>query len=180
MGDQPGQGQDGEPGAGPQGERGQALADEPQWEASYDVIVCGAGAAGLAAAITIDMEGDGASVLLLEKAEVPGGNSPFCAGNSLATDDAEEMKGYLRKLIGEATPEDVIDAYAEGLLGTWDWFVKAGGELPVGIESLPAMDEAKSSMFNVQSSMIYNLAGQQLSKPQHGVNIINGKKVVVK
>lgn len=61
-----------------------------------------------------------------------------------------------------------------------DWFVKAGGELPVGIESLPAMDEAKSSKFNVQSSMIYNLAGQQLSKPQRGVNIINGKKVVVK
>ncbi|MBR0272708.1 MAG: exo-alpha-sialidase [Bacteroidaceae bacterium] len=61
-----------------------------------------------------------------------------------------------------------------------DWFVKAGGELPVGIESLPAMDKAESSKFNVQSSMIYNLAGQQLSKPQRGVNIINGKKVVVK
>ncbi len=49
------------------------------------------------------------------------------------------------------------------------------------------MDEAENSKFNVQSSkfndqssMIYNLAGQQLSKPQKGVNIIKGKKVVVK
>ena len=67
-----------------------------------------------------------------------------------------------------------------------DWFVKAGGELPVGIGLTP-MDEAENSKFNVQSSkfndqssMIYNLAGQQLSKPQKGVNIIKGKKVVVK
>lgn len=27
---------------------------------------------------------------------------------------------------------------------------------------------------------IYNLAGQRLSKPQKGINIIDGKKVVVK
>ena len=27
---------------------------------------------------------------------------------------------------------------------------------------------------------LYNLAGQRLSKPQKGVNIVNGKKVVVK
>ena len=67
-----------------------------------------------------------------------------------------------------------------------DWFVKAGGRLPVGIGLTP-MDEAESSKFNdqsskfkVQSSKFYNLAGQQLSKPQKGVNIINGKKVVVK
>ena len=60
-----------------------------------------------------------------------------------------------------------------------DWFVKAGGQLPVGIGLTP-MDEAESSKFNVQSSKIYNLAGQQLSKPQKGVNIVNGKKVVVK
>lgn len=41
-------------------------------------------------------------------------------------------------------------------------------------------DEAESSMFNVQTSKIFNLAGQQLSKPQKGVNIVNGKKAIVR
>jgi hypothetical protein len=31
-----------------------------------------------------------------------------------------------------------------------------------------------------EGAAIYNLAGQRLSKPQHGVNIINGKKVFIK
>lgn len=64
----------------------------------------------------------------------------------------------------------------EQILG---WFVKAGGELPVGIGLTPT-DEAESSMFNVQTSKIFNLAGQQLSKPMKGVNIINGKKAIVR
>jgi len=37
---------------------------------------------------------------------------------------------------------------------------------------------AQCSMLNVQS--IYNLAGQRLSKMQKGINIVNGKKVLVK
>ena len=36
------------------------------------------------------------------------------------------------------------------------------------------------SMFNVQSSTYYNLQGQRLTRPQKGLNIINGKKVVIK
>ena len=31
-----------------------------------------------------------------------------------------------------------------------------------------------------ESSRIYNLGGQRLSAPQHGINIINGKKVIWK
>ena len=60
-----------------------------------------------------------------------------------------------------------------------DWFVKAGGELPVGIRLTP-MDEAESSKFKIHNSKIYNLTGQQLSKPRKGVNIVNGKKVIVR
>ena len=33
-------------------------------------------------------------------------------------------------------------------------------------------------MFNVQSENIYNLSGQKLSKPQKGINIVNGKKIL--
>ena len=38
----------------------------------------------------------------------------------------------------------------------------------------------ESSMFNVESSKVYNLAGQRMSKLQKGINIVNGKKVLVK
>jgi hypothetical protein len=31
-----------------------------------------------------------------------------------------------------------------------------------------------------EASSIYNLAGQRISKMQKGINIINGKKIVVK
>ena len=56
-----------------------------------------------------------------------------------------------------------------------------------GIERLAPMDETEGSRFKVQSSMIFNLAGQQIvncklsnCKLPRGVYIINGKKVMVK
>ena len=45
------------------------------------------------------------------------------------------------------------------------------GELMTGIDTI------EHSTVNTQHS-VYNLAGQKLSKPQKGVNIINGKKVI--
>ena len=56
-----------------------------------------------------------------------------------------------------------------------DWFVKAGGQLPVGIETI---DNGQLKLDN--EKVIYNLAGQKMSKAQKGVNIINGKKVFIK
>ena len=55
-----------------------------------------------------------------------------------------------------------------------DWFVSIGGVLPTGVEAF------ESSMFKVQSSKVYNLAGQRLSKPQKGINIVDGKKRVIR
>ena len=40
-----------------------------------------------------------------------------------------------------------------------------------------AIVEVESSKLKVESA-IFNLAGQRLGKMQHGVNIVNGKKVV--
>ena len=45
---------------------------------------------------------------------------------------------------------------------------------------LTPMDDVESSKFNVKSSKIFNLTGQRVSKLQKGVNIVNGKKVLVK
>ena len=47
-------------------------------------------------------------------------------------------------------------------------------------EIVDGIEQVQSSKFNVQSSTIYNLAGQRISKLQKGINIVNGKKVLVK
>ena len=64
------------------------------WDEEFDVVVCGAGIAGLAAAVTVATEGDGASCLLLEKEPSPNGNSPFCAGSMLYCEDADFVLFY--------------------------------------------------------------------------------------
>ena len=55
-----------------------------------------------------------------------------------------------------------------------DWFVKAGGELPTGIEII------HNSQFTIENDAVYNLSGQRLNKPAKGVNVINGKKFLMK
>lgn len=72
------------------------------WDDEYDVIIAGAGAAGLTAAITVADEGDGATCLLLEKDEKPNGNTPFCAGYQLYFDNVDEAMVYLNCLIGDS------------------------------------------------------------------------------
>ena len=49
-----------------------------------------------------------------------------------------------------------------------------GAEMPDGIEMT---DEVQTT---TNDGAIYNLAGQRLSKPQRGLNIIGGKKVLIK
>ena len=49
-----------------------------------------------------------------------------------------------------------------------------GTEMPDGIESID------NGQLIIDNDIIYNLAGQRLSKPQRGLNIIGGKKVVIK
>jgi hypothetical protein len=44
----------------------------------------------------------------------------------------------------------------------------------------PSVGIANVENTNAQKSVIYNLQGQRLTAPQKGVNIINGKKVLVK
>ena len=44
-------------------------------------------------------------------------------------------------------------------------------------DGIKSMDDGLWTMDNVQ---IYNVAGQRLSRPQRGVNNVNGKKVLVK
>ena len=102
-----------------------ASVDDISWDEESDVIVVGGGLAGLAAAVTVATEGNGAKCLLLEKGplETGGGNSAFAAGMVLWTKDPDNFAEYVRELRGEMdnVPDDVIDAYAAGIAENLDW-----------------------------------------------------------
>ena len=91
-----------------------ALSSEVAWDEETDVLVVGSGMAGLASAVTVATEGEGATCLLLEKGTSPlgGGNSQFSSGYVLWTEDPENFLSYMKELRGgfSATPDDVLEA----------------------------------------------------------------------
>ncbi len=101
-------------------------ATEDGWDGEFDVVIVGAGMAGVCAAITVATEGEGATCLLLEKEASASGNSPYSAGDVLYCDDASEAEVYLQNLIGGATPDDVIHAFAVELQENLNWFKSLG------------------------------------------------------
>jgi len=79
----------------------------------FDVIVIGYGFAGALAAITA--ADNGASVLLAEKADNPGGIS-ICSGGAMrGARDAEKAYAYLKETNGGRTPDDVTRVLADGM-----------------------------------------------------------------
>ncbi len=115
--------------------------DEIEWDETTDVLIVGGGLAGMASAVTVATEGNGAKCILLEKGALTlgDGDSPFSAGRVLWTDDehAEGFRKYLYELRGDMdnTPDAVLDAFAEGIHENRKW-----------LESLPGFD-AKDVVF---------------------------------
>ena len=111
-----------------------ANADETAiaWDEETDVLVVGSGMAGLAAAVTVATEGGGATCLLLEKgkSELGGGNSQFSSGYVLWTEDPENFLKYMKELRGgfTATPDDVLEAYVEGIAENLEWVESLGAD----------------------------------------------------
>lgn len=104
-------------------------ADEEAFDEEYDVVVVGAGLAGAAAALTVASKGNGATCLLLEKGDTPGGNSPFCDNSALYTDPdkVDAVYDYLKACSGEYGPSDeMIRAYAEGFAENLEWLRSFG------------------------------------------------------
>lgn len=111
-----------------------ASVDDIAWDEEYDVLIAGAGAAGMAVAATIATEGEGATALLLEKgsAEWGNGNSIFSSGMCTFTKDPENYTEYLKEMRGEftGTPDDVLEAFGAELGENYNWVVNVLGADP--------------------------------------------------
>ncbi|MDO4493439.1 MAG: FAD-dependent oxidoreductase [Clostridia bacterium] len=116
------------------------------WDAEYDVVVVGLGAAGCATAITAAQEG--AKVLVLEKAPEGhvGGNSAICAQWAAMVDDKEQATVYMQSMReGFQTPTDeMIDVYLTEIMNNEQWLKDLGGPNVTRFERVefPDMDGA--------------------------------------
>ena len=95
-------------------------AADVDFEEEYDVVVVGAGIAGITSAITVSREGAGASCLVIEKEAAAAGCSPVCAGDFLGRDDEYEypvqyLKDMATTASGQTIPDDVLEAFAAGI-----------------------------------------------------------------
>ena len=93
----------------------------------FDVVIIGCGGAGSAAAIeAADL---GASVLVLEKMQSVGGSTQESGGTIRTLNDRAGAIEHYTRLAEGTTPEEVIEAFVDGVLAIPDWIQDHGGEL---------------------------------------------------
>lgn len=97
-------------------------------------------------------------------------NEPTSSGDSFILADSQ--------VTGNCTlyvPQESVEDYK--VYDSWRDFTHVEGFDPTGIKDIKDITASDS---DAKSQRIYNLNGIRLSKPQPGLNIINGRKVVVK
>ena len=127
---------DAAPGALPAATR--RARDQAGWDATADVVIIGAGAAGASAAI--EARTLGADVLILERASEGGGSTALSGGIVYLgggteiqkvcgfSDDVEEMFKYLLAASGPNPDQTKVRQYCEGSLAHYDWLKAQGVE----------------------------------------------------
>lgn len=122
----------------------ESAKEETDYETEADIIVIGAGAAGMSAAITANEAGK--SVILLEKSTATGGNTPAAANGINAADTDVQLKNedYINagasvkgleelQLQNPNARENLVGAFAEKSKEVIEWFEKMGVEYEVDI-----------------------------------------------
>lgn len=97
-----------------------SLASVKEWTDETDVLICGYGLAGAAAAIEAHDLDTAADVLLLEKMpeSLAGGNSRASGQSLLISHNKEALKSYQRAMSQpNPIPEEMLDAWAERMVG---------------------------------------------------------------
>jgi len=100
----------------------------PAYEA--DVVIVGYGGSGAAAAITAHDQG--ASVILIEKMPVSGGNSRASGGmlpGPKRPDQATQFADYMKAVCFGTTGPEPIEAFVKGYFDLPDWIKSMGEEL---------------------------------------------------
>lgn len=101
------------------------------WNETFDVIVVGSGAGGMAAAISAASKG--LSVLMVEKSDKIGGSTAISGGAIWAPNNAqttkvghpdtpEKVREYMRAVVGDASPEHLQNAFLDAAPAMVDWF----------------------------------------------------------
>src|SRR3954462_15811308 len=97
-----------------------SLSREPHWDDETDLLVIGAGAAGMTAALVGALEG--LRVILCEKSDMVGGTTATSAGTvwipgsrqseaAGVPDSIEAAKTYLAAILGEEADDARLDAF---------------------------------------------------------------------
>ncbi|WP_418791284.1 FAD-dependent oxidoreductase [Phosphitispora sp. TUW77] len=106
------------------------------WDIEADVVIVGAGGAGMSAAIESAKAGD--KVVVLEVAQTAGGSTTLCGGAIYLgggtalqkecglEDSVENMYNYLSAAMGHSADKDKIKLYCEKSVETYDWLVSLG------------------------------------------------------
>lgn len=118
---------------------------EPSWDAEADVVVCGLGGAGAAAAIEADAAG--ASVIVVERAARGGGCTYRCGGliymgggtklqRDLGVEDSPEaMLAYVTAAAGPSADPELVKVYCDASVDLYDWCVDQGMEFGGGLDA---------------------------------------------
>lgn len=126
----------------------------PQWDEEYDLVVLGAGVAGMTAALVSALEG--LRTLVIEKSDQVGGTSAFSSGTvwipnnppqrkSGVTGDVEAVLAYLDALVGGRADRALREA-----------FVAAGAEM---LEYLERHADFPWQMYDLQPDYHQELPG---------------------
>lgn len=111
------------------------LSEPQKWDGEYDIVVLGAGGAGLACAV--EAVEKGLSVLVLEKMPFIGGASAICGGQySAANTPFQQAKGikdddehFLKNMLdigGHVNDPELIKAYIKESLIHFNWLADHG------------------------------------------------------
>lgn len=109
---------------------------EIEWDKEVDVVVCGFGGAGAAAAIEATKAG--AKTVVLEKSTAGGGATALSGGFALLgggtalqkacgiEESPENFRAYFELALGTSRNQKLVDVYCEQAVEAYDWLVEQG------------------------------------------------------